>query len=279
MQIVLNRVRTPFRPLDLLLSPPRPLKPSFSLLVQCGRKFSGRLKRLLTLVAKLEPVEEVVLLWPSGRGPSPEVASFRTRQHVSVQVVEDTVGSFSPVTVRVSPPQDQRNFLTTSRAVKTDFVLTLDERLRVTGAQVQSLMEALEQRPERLVTWLGLSSTQVGAEPPRTAQDPATGLHQALPSATPSLGLLHLAGFSAALLTEFGRFSPSLRRAVRPLSHCEVVLFNALSADRTLNPPFAVGSLPLPGFVNLDHYSNCFNKLVRLGGYNNLSLPLLSPTA
>lgn len=150
---------------------------------------------------------------------------------------------------------DQKNILSLQSKISTNFLITIDERIRIVKDNITKLMEKVKEVPNKVVTYHGISVWQNQTD--KTVK--ATLLSPNYPKAA----LLHFAAFHKDHLLSYKTFPTALRTIADTVTHCNVITFNFDFIDKTLTEFEVVGNESLPSFVNLQHYTTCFNKVRR----------------
>ncbi|CAD5207299.1 unnamed protein product [Bursaphelenchus okinawaensis] len=223
----------------------------FTFVIQCHRKYSNRLNKIVDIVKGLDKAQQIVILWPKIRGQSPDSSAF---DHLN-----------RPVVIREVDDFDQRNFLDLDRkTILGAYIVTIDERIKVTEEEIRNLMKNAIAAQNRLVTYHAVYASALPNKTVAVSKEPASS----------KIGLLNLAAFPSSFINEFGYFTQKLKN-IGQSGQCQTVLFNIMISDFVIAPPINIGNSSLPTFVNPQHYSSCLNKVIRAGDYYNLEIPVI----
>ncbi|KAI6195483.1 hypothetical protein M3Y96_01236200 [Aphelenchoides besseyi] len=266
IEIVAKRVQFADQSTDHLFNS-RTQTPKFTAIIQATKRFSSRLNKMIIGATELKEVDKFIVLWPKSRGQPPESTAFNSlRQSVEfVQVNE----------------MDQRNLFNLDESrfpIDSNFVITLDERIRFNITELRLLIKHSVKQPNRLITYHALShqlgdlispsnensTTSTTIETKVAANLLNVRAFQVVPPLRAanstqrnarfnfSIGLLHFAAFSRHLLCDYTATSAvatALKLTASLIPQCPVVLFNSFLADRTLQPPILIGNGQLPAFA------------------------------
>ncbi|KAI6183228.1 hypothetical protein M3Y97_00466500 [Aphelenchoides bicaudatus] len=272
IRIVFDRINQPKATRSQLLQPTVPgNQPKFVAVLQTSKKSNNRPAKIIDMLAEIEQVTSIIVLWPKARGQPPEQSAFPIKQQVKFLLVDDL---------------DQKNALDVDLTeIDGQFLLFVDERIRFTRQEVDRLMKTVEEWPNRLVTYHGLWHKEQIVQHANETASKLPNFTLAITSSYQkqiSVGLLHFAAVHRDYLSNYQKghtVSKALKNVASSIQQCSALLFNVYMIERTWLPPLILtaANSSQPTFIqqSLRHYALCLNKIVR-AGYEDLKAPLMT---
>ncbi|KAM3727444.1 Exostosin-1a [Dirofilaria immitis] len=212
----------------------------YTVLLKASIKVSGRLNRIVNLLFDMHEVQKIIIFWPKNRQMTANFDKFSSKIFVQLSDFDMHVDILS-----------QTQILQTELLGK--FVLFLDERVPITGADIRFLVDAANNEPYRLYGFYSAhSKVQEGAQ-----------TIELKPSSQYSLILFHFALIKREYLMFFEQWMPTPAKEIASkLSHCFTLLMNMMIMELTGQSPVLIGSRIHDKWMFTRNYSICLNKLV-----------------